>query len=93
MINRSISKQYELFLLDLQRENGSVLDLALTVLVDHCEAGIVRENAALLLANLCSYLFYTSPDSSTSVSLSITSSNARKTVLKLYNIGGFYASV
>lgn len=90
MILLSISRQQELLLLDLQRENGSLWDLALTVLVDHGEAGIVRENAALLLANLCSYLFYSPSNSSTSVSLSISSVNARKTVLKLNNIVVFF---
>lgn len=62
---------------DLKYVEGNIWELAFRVIIDHTEAGIVRENAALLLANLTSQMFPMA-ESKASVLLSFTTSNLKK---------------
>ncbi|XP_066247682.1 rotatin [Euwallacea similis] len=45
---------------DLSSENGNIWQLSISIVTDHSEASIVRENAALLLSNLCLHISYES---------------------------------
>lgn len=43
-------------MLDVRQKFGGVWETTLTILLDHSEASIVREQAAMLLTNLCSHV-------------------------------------
>ncbi|XP_030750028.1 rotatin [Sitophilus oryzae] len=88
-------KAAEDILNDLKYDNAYIWTLAFTVLIDHTEAPVVRENAAFLLTNLTKNIFEIS-DSKAPVLLIVSSSNLQREssgeeILSLFDENDFYS--
>ncbi|XP_066146267.1 rotatin isoform X2 [Euwallacea fornicatus] len=75
---------------DLTPERGNIWQLSISIITDHSEASIVRENAALLLSNLCLHISYES-SSGGPTALSPSSSGKRQDLPALLEEFDFYS--
>ncbi|XP_060527472.1 rotatin [Cylas formicarius] len=67
---------------DLKHVNGSFWELVFAVIIDHTEAGIVRENAALLLVNLTNHIYVPFNDGSITSVVTSLGVNSKKGFIK-----------
>ncbi|CAH1155943.1 unnamed protein product [Phaedon cochleariae] len=77
----------------LNMENPTIWELALTILVDHNEASIVRENAAQLLANLAGQAAPLHSEKSLGTSLPALKKSCSMTILNLVEDFDLYGNL